>query len=372
MTTHQPSQHPAVLALDGLLDRFRATAPNRDASGRTDPELLAELHDVGLFDLLATDPSGTSALPLPAVFGAYERIARVDGSIAWRVWNGNFGFLEGMLDASGRDALRSAAPHPRFANAGQPGTARRIDGGWRVDGRWPLVSGADDADWFVLGALAEDGAPGDGPTQGTVLRTPLRAEQVRVEGTWDGTGLRSAGNRVVVAEGAEVPDHLVTVMRPAPGSPDPTGFTPTMLVAPGVSAVTLGIARGALDLATDRLRADARRGSDPVRQMRLARADAALRAASQGLLAAAETVEGRRRRDQAVPALERSRTMASMAYAAEVASDVLDTAAALGGSAALRRGSDLERVLRDGATALRHGNQSDTSYPAAGAALIAG
>ncbi|MBY0178313.1 hypothetical protein, partial [Curtobacterium herbarum] len=96
-----------------------------------------------------------------------------------------------------------------------------------------------------------------------------------------------------------------------------------------------------------------------------------LRAALGGLLDAAAVVERRRTADEAVTHPERARTMASMFHAAEVASDVLEASAALGGSASLRRGSALERVLRDGATALRHGNQSATGYPAAGAALIA-
>jgi len=368
MRTHTPLPVDGLPDTDRLLDRLRDAAPAIDEDASVPADLLTELRTSGLFEMLTTPPDGSPRVPLPAVFRTYERIARVDASIAWRVWNGNFGFLHDLLGPAGRDALRSGARDgsPRFANAGQPGRARRTATGWVVDGRWPLVSGADTADWFVFGALAEDG---DAP--GTVLRTPLRADQVRIEGDWDGTGLRGAGNRVVVADGAAVPDHLVTVMRPSPGSAELDGFTPLLLVAPGVSAVTLGIARGALDLATERLREDPRRGADPVHRMGLARADASLRAALGGLLDAAAVVERRRSADEAVAPRERARTMASMFHAAEVASDALQAAAALGGSASLRRGSALERVLRDGATALRHGNQSATGYPAAGALLIA-
>jgi alkylation response protein AidB-like acyl-CoA dehydrogenase len=352
-----------------LLHRVRDAAPRIDETASVPSDLMDELRASGLFEMLTTPPSGAPHVPLPAVFNVYERLACADASTAWRVWNGNFGFLDDLLGAAGRRELRSgaAAGAPRFANAGQPGRARRTHGGWLVDGRWPLVSGSDTADWFVLGALTEDGT-----APGTVLRTPLRADQVRIEGDWDGTGLRGAGNRLVVATGAVVPDHLVTVMRPAPGSVAPNGFTPLLLVAPGVSAITLGIARGALDLATERLREDPRRGADPVRRMHLARADASLRAASAGLLDSAAVVERRRGADEAVASGERARTMASMFHAAEVASAVFDTAATLVGTASLRRGSALERVLRDGATALRHGNQSDSGYPAAGALLIEG
>jgi alkylation response protein AidB-like acyl-CoA dehydrogenase len=351
-----------------LLERLRDVAPVIDETASVPADFLSELGASGLLEMLNPPPEGTPSVPLPAVFRAYERVARIDASIAWRVWNGNFGFLYELLGAAGRDALRSAVPTriPRFANAGQPGRARRTSEGWLVDGRWPLVSGADTADWFVLGALAEDG-----DAAGTVLRVPLRADQVRVQSDWDGTGLRGAGNRVVTAVRATVTDDLVTVMRPAPGSAEPDRFAPMLLVAPGVSAVTLGIARGALDLATRRLRDDPGRGTDPVCRMQLARADASLRGAFSGLLEAAAVIEHRRTTDEAVTPLEQARMMASMFHAAEVAADALDAAAALGGSASLRRGSALERVLRDGATALRHGNQSATGYPAAGALLIA-
>ena len=51
--------------------------------------------------------------------------------------------------------------HNRLGNASQnQGAATRVDGGYRLGGTWPVVTGVEDSEWtFLVGTLVEDGEP---------------------------------------------------------------------------------------------------------------------------------------------------------------------------------------------------------------------
>jgi alkylation response protein AidB-like acyl-CoA dehydrogenase len=54
-----------------------------------------------------------------------------------------------------------------IAGSSQPGgAAEAADRGWRVNGRWPFVSGCQDADWMLaICVMTEDGKPLPGPAR---------------------------------------------------------------------------------------------------------------------------------------------------------------------------------------------------------------
>ena len=57
------------------------------------------------------------------------------------IWGGN------------SEALISAGYYP-------VGKVERLDGAWRLSGKWGWVSGCDFADWFLFGALVPDDEAG--------------------------------------------------------------------------------------------------------------------------------------------------------------------------------------------------------------------
>ncbi|MFD9690756.1 acyl-CoA dehydrogenase family protein [Kitasatospora sp. NPDC059088] len=97
--------------------------------------------------------------------------------------------------ADGPDALLVASLTPL-------GTARRVPGGYRLDGTWPFVSAIDYADWALLAAMvpAEDG----GQPQARVLAVPRDAW--RTEDTWQSVGMAATGSNSVTVEDVLVPD----------------------------------------------------------------------------------------------------------------------------------------------------------------------
>ncbi|HEU5083452.1 MAG TPA: acyl-CoA dehydrogenase family protein [Acidimicrobiales bacterium] len=95
---------------------------------------------------------------------------------------------------------------------GANGTARRVDDGFVVSARKTPASGAPVGNVLVT-SIRWDDAP-DGP-QVIHCSVPFSAPGVRVEQTWDATGLRGTGSDTVVLEDVHVPDAAVSLVRPA-------------------------------------------------------------------------------------------------------------------------------------------------------------
>ncbi len=92
------------------------------------------------------------------------------------------------------------------------GSARRVEGGYRVSARKSPASGCE-AGHVLVTSIRWDDAP-DGPK---VLHcaVPFGAEGVRIERTWDTLGLRATGSHTVVLDDVFVPDAAVSLIRPA-------------------------------------------------------------------------------------------------------------------------------------------------------------
>lgn len=92
------------------------------------------------------------------------------------------------------------------------GTARKVDGGFRVSARKSPSSGAP-AGNIVITSIRWDDAP-DGP-QVIHCSVPFAADGVSVEETWDTMGMRGTGSHTVVLDDVFVPDAAVSLTRPA-------------------------------------------------------------------------------------------------------------------------------------------------------------
>jgi alkylation response protein AidB-like acyl-CoA dehydrogenase len=159
-----------VTALDGaaILAGARALAPEVRASAdaiaaqrRLPAELVAKLRGAGVF-----------RMPMPRAWGGPEMTPReqtevveilsaADPSVGWCAMIGSdSGFYGAFLDEA---VARKLYPDLDAVTAGllQPGgQARRVDGGYRVSGRWGFGSGCTHADVLIAGCLVfAGGAP---------------------------------------------------------------------------------------------------------------------------------------------------------------------------------------------------------------------
>src|SRR6516165_11187620 len=133
-----------------LLEVARAMRPrvlaerDRIETGRRLPEdLTRELARAGFFRIyLPAAYGGLDLTPVEAM-EIFEELARGDASVAWCVWNGNTHWTAAQLSPEAARTIY-ADPDVVTANSTRPsGRAQVVDGGYRVNGRWSLVSGCE-------------------------------------------------------------------------------------------------------------------------------------------------------------------------------------------------------------------------------------
>lgn len=104
----------------------------------------------------------------------FEELARADASVAWCIWNGDTHWTAPQLCLETARTIH-ADPDVITANSTRAsGHARFVPGGYRVTGRWSLVSGCELATWMVLLCIVyEEGKPRLTPTGASETRFML-------------------------------------------------------------------------------------------------------------------------------------------------------------------------------------------------------
>jgi len=230
--------------------------------------------------------------------------------------------------------------------------AQAPDGTVRLTGRWPFTSNCEQAAWIGLAARF----PGE-PAPRLVF---VPRSEVTIHPTWDVAGLRATASNDTSVTDLEVDRTHTCSFAGQPWADGPLWRLPLFVVlAPPLAAVSLGVARGALDEVNRQAvnRRAQMRGSlldDPVGMGDLGAADALLRGARAGLLATADECWDRAVAGEPVDRALQARAFLAAQHCSDVAVDVCATAHRLGGGAAAYRTSPLLWALRDVETARQH------------------
>ncbi|NLU78281.1 acyl-CoA dehydrogenase [Micromonospora sp. HNM0581] len=335
-------------------------------------DLLDDLRAAGCFRMLAPASHGGDQLDLPDVLTVLEQLARADAATAWTVGQVALSHLivrcgpAAALDdvfADGPDTLVAGAVAPK-------GRARTTEGGWRLTGQWPFVTGCPRARWFYLNCVLVAGRSvpvgPDGVPTTRILFVP--ASEVRVVDTWRVLGLRGTASHDVAVDDARVPEHRAVAAR------DDDAVHRIAQSSLIIGAVAVGLADGALaDLV--RLAVDGKRpalsarrlATSTVFQDRLGEAQTVHRAAR--ALLYAEAVEAQSATGASTP-LRRARLRAAAAQVTTLCAQVVDTAHTLAGGSAIYETSPLQRRLRDMRTATQHFVAGRDSYATLGALAV--
>lgn len=353
----------------GMLEALQRMAPllrerrdSFDRLRRLPDDVFGMLADAGLFRLWLPRAVGGPELSPFEFMRVVEAASALDGSVGWLVGNG-----AGMSRAGGyvdRAVARDWFGDRRTfvaAATGAVGTATRVAGGYRVSGRWPFGSGAHHAALFMVLAAETPEAPR--------LCCYVGREDVSIIDNWHVSGLRGTGSCDFELRDVFVPAaHAHPFLEVVPTDPGVVyRMPPVSVFAWTISAVPLGIARGALAALVDLAGRKGPGGAGLLRdresvQAAVGRADAMLRAARAFLVEAmtelmAATDAGGDRLLQARPAFRIAAT-----YAAETAVGVVDMLAASAGSISIFEACPLERAARDVRAAARHVALSPNNY----------
>ncbi len=219
---------------------------------------------------------------------------------------------------------------------GSNGSARRVDGGYRVSARKGPASGCE-AGHVLVTSIRWDDAP-DGPH---VLHcsVPFSADGVSIDRTWDTLGLRATGSHTVVLDDVFVPDAAVSLVRSAEQW-HPIWNTVLGAALPLIMSAYLGIADAAVALACA---AASGRAESPTLQLlgEMTNAHVAATDVVAAMFGDSDNLHFANTNEHA------SRTLARKTVATEALIDTVRLAIEVTGGQGYTRRSDLERLYRD-------------------------
>jgi alkylation response protein AidB-like acyl-CoA dehydrogenase len=342
----------------GAAEVLAPLAARIEAERGLPPLAVEALIGAGAFQLVVPRVDGGHEAHPCTMITVLETLARADGSAGWCAMVGaTTGLLSAHLDAATAREVFGAADTTACGVFAPMGRATPEGEGYRVSGRWPFASGCRHARWLMGGAMVA----------GEMRCVIFRAEDVHIHDTWDTAGLRGTGSHDFEVVDVLVPRARTLSLFGAPPRVD-RGLLFFGVLAAGVAAVGLGIARAALDAVTAMAIAKTPPGSKrtlahrETLQLELARAEGRLGAARAGLLAAAAEATGE------LPARARLRIAAS--HAAEESAAIATLAFRAGGGSAVYAKNPLQRHLRDAEVAAQHLMVSASATQLAGRVLL--
>jgi alkylation response protein AidB-like acyl-CoA dehydrogenase len=349
----------------GLGPQIRARSAEIEMLGTLPLDLVEAIRATGAFRQCVPDELGGSGVAAPDSLKVFEQFAYHDGSVGWCV-----------AIASTTSVLASYLPDPHAEDLfGDPGAigggfvvprgrAVPVDGGLRVSGRWQWGSGIKHCTTIGGGCFVvdSDGRPmprSDGLATPFVFMDP---DDVEMIDTWDVVGLAGTGSVDFVARDAFVPEGRWVQMNPAKPVRDNvwSRFSFFGLLASGVAAVAVGIARRSIDELVALAGGKKPQGSTrtlagrAATQAEVAMAEVRLASAWTLLL---ESVDHAFQDAQAgrPSTLEQRRGIRLAAtHATQTAASVAASMFRTAGGAAVYRASPIQRCFRDTAVAAQH------------------
>ncbi|MEU0841645.1 acyl-CoA dehydrogenase family protein [Streptomyces sp. NPDC005962] len=351
------------------------------------PDMIGEFKRAGIYRAGVPRRFGGDALPPAEFLRLIERISVVDGSAGWVASFGSSAVYLAALPLETQTELYANGPDVAFAGGLFPvQPAERVDGGYRVAGRWKFASGCKGADVLGVGIKAsQDKADQDTKASldktgqdkaGRPLTAVLRPGQVQIAENWDVIGMRGTGSHDLVVDGAVVPEEWTFVRGGTPTVDEPLYRYPTVPYAAQVLAVVgLGVARAALDHVIAQGGRSGYTGA-PIPAERatyriaVGQAEAQLRSARASFYETTEEAWATVVAGDPATAAQASLLRLSSAHLAKTSFEVVRAAYQLSGIAAIATGSPLERHLRDASVVPQHAFLQEGMYDGAGAVLM--
>lgn len=371
---------------ESMLAAARAIAPVAAAEARAaevarqpSDAVIQAARDSGIFEMMVPKVYGGAQLDLDTFFETTLILGEADASAAWIIafyiehnWM-LCQFPEEFQRQLYADRTYVLAP----AMLSPAGTARRVDGGWQLDGRWQWATGIVHADWVIAGAMDRDGE------RPRPYFFALPREDVEVEDTWFTDGMAATGSHDVIIRDRFVPAAQALEIATMINATGPgcrlhdaplfrTPMAPILSFTAGLPA--LGQARFVVAEYARQLqeRYDlmtlAKQSEQSSRQHRLARAELTVRAAETLMRQVLDEVL-----DQRVAADERTRVgwTAAIAHAVAMSREAIAGVCEAAGASSHFLTNPLQRARRDVDTIACHTVfDLDLRYRALGRSLL--
>jgi 3-hydroxy-9,10-secoandrosta-1,3,5(10)-triene-9,17-dione monooxygenase len=216
------------------------------------------LHETGLFRFHQPKAFGGMELDFVAVVDIPAELARGCPSTAWNVGNvACHHWILGYYDPETQREVWDANPDALIASsiALAAGRARKAEGGFVVNGRWPFSSAVDNSEWNMLAVTVYDD---DGKTAIDWRLCLVPKSDYEIIDTWYAMGMAATGSKDVAVSELFVPERRALALlrcrggREHPGAalnPGPLFCIPVVAASSHpLAPAALGAAEGAYEL----------------------------------------------------------------------------------------------------------------------------
>lgn len=350
-----------LASVRALLPALQERAQETERLRRMSDVSVKDFQDARLFRGLQPKRYGGHEVDPAAYYQAVMEVSSVCASSGWLLgvisvhsWHLSLYHPQAQEDVWGKDpgTLLSTSLSPT-------GSIVRVEGGFRVRGRWAFSSGCDFCQWALLGVHVPSPNEGEPPDLGIVL-VPRR--DYVIEDTWHAMGLCGTGSKDVVVEDAFVPAYRVRTHRDAfyfrnPGAAindAPLYKLPFGVVFPNaLTAAAIGTAMGALKIFREQMKPRASSGpqtrsaEDPSAQYVLAEAAAEIDAARERLLGNVAEMMRLVQAGEEIPLTQRARYRWDAAKGTDWSVRAVDRLFSATGGRGIYMNNPLQRAWRD-------------------------
>jgi 3-hydroxy-9,10-secoandrosta-1,3,5(10)-triene-9,17-dione monooxygenase len=186
-----------------LIPKLRERASQGERERRLPKETIADMQAAGLFKVLQPKRWGGYELDIHTYFDVQMALAEGDMSVAW-VYGvvGVHPWCVALLDERAEADIWGKDDATLLCSSLTPsGTAKLVNGGYRISGRWKYASGCEHCQWAILGCMVE----------GSSLRCHfiVPKSDYEIVDTWHVPGLKATGSHDIVVKEAFVPGYRV-------------------------------------------------------------------------------------------------------------------------------------------------------------------
>jgi 3-hydroxy-9,10-secoandrosta-1,3,5(10)-triene-9,17-dione monooxygenase len=360
----------SCIGYDEALRRAREIVPllrERAAKSEDARMLLRDseqlLHETGLFRFHQPRAFGGMELDFVAVVDIPAELARGCPSTAWNVGNvACHHWILGYYDPETQREVWDTNPDALIASsiALAAGRARKADGGFIVNGRWPFSSVVDNSDWNMLAVTVFDD-DGKAPVDWRLCLVPK--SDYEIVDTWYAMGMAATGSKDVAVTELFVPERRALALqrcrggREHPGAPlNPGPLFRIPIVAASshpLAPAALGAAEGAYELFVAMMAkrsgtyTGARVADFQAVQIKVARARCLIDSARYFLRESAIAFQVAAERDAAPDLATKLKYRAHSAFAVNQACEAVETLWSCYGAQGLYVSDPLQRYLRD-------------------------
>jgi 3-hydroxy-9,10-secoandrosta-1,3,5(10)-triene-9,17-dione monooxygenase len=276
-----------------LVPAVRERAVRAEQLRHLPDETFADFQEAGLFRCLQPKRYGGYELDPSVLYQAVIEIGAVCGSTGWilgviSVHNWHLALFPPRAQ---EDVWSENSGVQLSTSLAATGSVDRVDGGFRLHGRWSFSSGCDFCQWVVLGGIAPP-VEADEPPDFRAFLLP-RADY-EIDDNWHVTGLCGTGSKDIIVNNAFVPEYRTHSFLDAFRSVNPglaVHAAPLyrlpfgLVFAYALASATIGVASGALAAFREQqrnrinIRDRAPMSEDPFTQWRLAESAAEVDAA---------------------------------------------------------------------------------------------